>query len=72
MEFFLTKEKMEKLTTRRLIEYRNKLLSYPENANWEMSGSARITKMHPSWQEAYVNIKAVLATREHVPSKKEI
>jgi hypothetical protein len=47
---FLTKFQMERLTTARLLAYKNKL----------------ITKSHPSWQEAYKNIKEVLTTREHV------
>ena len=61
---FLTKFEMERLTTPRLLAYKAKLMKYRESPNWD--DVSYITKSHPAWQEAYKNVKEVLATREHV------
>lgn len=61
---FLTKWQMERLTTARLLAYKDKLMKYHETPNWE--DVSYISKSHPLWKEAYKNIKEVLATREHV------
>lgn len=61
---FLTKDQMLKLTTKRLLAYKNKLMKYHETDNYDPTG--KITKSSPEWQEAYNNLKDILATREHV------
>ncbi len=62
-ELYLSKEQMEKLTTKRLLAYKAKLMKTNEQPNEDGTG---ISKEHPLWKEAYKNIKEVLATREHV------
>ena len=66
--WFLTKEQMKRLNTRRLLAYKDKLMCYRSPSDdwcmWERSND--ITKASPEWQEAYDNIKSILAKREHV------
>lgn len=72
----LTKEEMEKLPTKRLLAYKTKLLSVRDkevcwcgDRSCEYAGDRdpnSFTKQHPTWQDIYINVKAVLATREHV------
>lgn len=66
---FLTKEQFQKLNTKRLLAYKNKLMTYPENG-CEFAGCDctpyKISKSHPDWQKTYKELKEVLATREHV------
>ena len=64
----LTKEQMEKLTTKRLLAYKNAVMRVPEGPNWD-DPKAQINKTSPEWQELYANLKEVLATREHVEAK---
>ena len=59
----LTKEEMEKLTTERLLAYKNKLMQVVE---FDDEDSDRMTKSSPEWQSLYANVKSVLSTREHV------
>lgn len=65
---FLTKEELEKLTTKRLLAYKNKLMKCPEGYDWEPDSSYRITKQDPKWQEIYSLVKDILSKREHVNS----
>lgn len=61
---FLSKDEMLKLNTKRLLSYKKKLLSYHEGPNWDSDGG--IDKTNSLWQEAYKNVKEILASREHV------
>jgi len=67
---FLTVAEMEKLTTERLLAYRNKLYKVPEGPSHEETIyggiDTQMHKGHPEWQKAIVLVKAVLATRENV------
>ncbi len=65
---FLSKEELEKLNTKRLLAYKKMLLEYPEhggdpNDSW---GCNRIGKSSYSWKSTYEEVRAILATREHV------
>ena len=72
----LSKEQMEKLSTKRLLAYKAKLLTvrdwvkcYCGDDGCKVGSDEEpnaFTKQHPSWQELYMNVKIVLATREHV------
>ena len=65
---FLSKDALEKLATKRLLAYKKTMLKYPETGtdSWGVPCDDIISKQHPEWQEAYANIKAILATREHI------
>lgn len=67
---FLTREEMEKLTTKRLLAYRNSLYKYPEGPSHEETiyGGVdhQMHKQRPEWKEAVAVLKAVLTTRENV------
>jgi hypothetical protein len=60
----LTPIQLEKLTTHRLLSYKAGLMKVPETES--ESGSDYTTKDQPEWKLAYADVKAVLATREHV------
>ena len=60
----LSKEEMEKLNTRRLLSYRDKLLSYRDYPDHDDPTS--LGKSSAEWQEAYISIREILSTREHV------
>lgn len=60
----LTKEAMEKLTTKRLLAYKNKLMQVPETEAWE--DDEQISKSDDEWKRLYSDVKDVLSTREHV------
>jgi hypothetical protein len=64
----LTKEQLEKLTTPRLLAYKNKLMRVPESPNWD-EPSYQLNKTDARWQETCAAVKAVLETREHVEKK---
>ncbi len=64
---FLSKDQMEKLTTKRLLAYKNKLMKYHDHPDWEDPDS--ISKASDIWKETYANLKAVLATRENIKNK---
>ena len=67
-DFFLSIEQMKKLTTKRLLAYKNKLMSYHETP--DLGGDINSTsKSSDSWKEAYPNIKTVLATKENLKKK---
>jgi hypothetical protein len=65
---YLTKAEMEKINTKRLLAYKEKLLQVPSLKEWERYDptDGRFTKACPVWKELYANVKAVLATREHI------
>ena len=69
MVSFLTKDQLEKLNTKRLLAYKKKLMNYSNNgcefAECDCS-DYMMSKSRPEWNEAYNNIKTILATREHV------
>lgn len=62
----LTKEQMGKLTTARLLAYRNSLLSVVETGRHFQDDYVYFAKDSPTWKRTYKQLKEVLATREHV------
>jgi hypothetical protein len=70
----LTNEQLEKLTTKRLLAYRNSLLKcwdqYDEGDEGSKTGSSRLTKEDQEWKDVYKNVVDILNTREHVEKKK--
>jgi hypothetical protein len=69
MKTFLTKEQMQKLNTKRLLAYKDKLMKYPEGPSWDENNVDRMNKSKAEWKKAHANIKEVLAGREHVKRK---
>ena len=72
----LTRQWMEKLTTKRLLAYRNSLLRCWPTSKDEFFGGVRgietrLCKDQPEWKEAYKTCLSVLNTREHVERKKK-
>ncbi len=67
---FLTREALEKLTTKRLLAYRNSLYKAPEGPSHEETIYGGIdTQMHkrrPEWKIALAAVKSVLAERKNV------
>ena len=67
---FLTREELEKLSTKRLLAYRNSLYKYPEGPSHEETIYGGIdTQMHklrPEWKTAMSALKEILADRENV------
>ena len=61
----LSREQLEKLSTKRLLAYKSKMIQVPENGNWD-EPHARWNKSSPSWQSLYSLVKEILSTREHV------
>lgn len=63
---------MEKLTTPRLLAYKNSLHAVPESPDWEESmyggpvSSGQINKTTPAWMTTMATLKVVLKDREHV------
>lgn len=66
----LSFEEMQKLTTPRLLAYKNRLYKVPEGPSYEetMYGGTdhSMHKQRPEWKVAVAAVKAVLAQREHV------
>lgn len=72
----LTKEEMEKLSTKRLLAYKAKLLTVQDNPPcscadrycdyFDERDYSLFTKSHPDWKELYNNVKSILNNREHV------
>jgi len=66
----LPREELEKLTTERLQAYRKRLYSVCEQRNWdnlaENRPSYEVTKDMPSFKAAIADVKAVMASREHL------
>ena len=72
MRQVLSKKKMETLTTRRLLAYRNTLLRCREEGHWDGDGDdSCICKDSPQWQEAYAECIALLSAREHVAKRQK-
>lgn len=62
----LSKQELEKLTTKRLLAYKNKLMQVPEGPSFDEDNVDRMNKQNVEWQHAYFLVKEVLSTREHV------
>lgn len=60
---FLSKEKLEQLSTKRLLAYKNSLMKYPDGPNEDGSG---MNKSFESWKITYNLIKEILSKREHI------
>lgn len=63
---FLTREQLEKLTTKRFLAYKNKLMDYPETPSWEEDNVFRMNKQDQRWKDLYAMVKDLLSKREHV------
>ena len=61
----LTKEQLEKLTTKRLLAYKDALMKVPETPNWD-DPEERLNKTSYEWKITYAAVKGVLSEREHV------
>jgi hypothetical protein len=66
----LTREKMEKLTTKRLLAYRDSLYTVPETAGINDIDGLYIHKGHDAWKATMSELKSILDTREHVVKKR--
>lgn len=68
----LNEEQLNKLSTKRLLAYRNKLLSYHETGcdtcdDIEcFENQIMLSKIHPEWRKTYKIVLNILAGREHV------
>lgn len=74
---------MEKLPTKRLLAYKNRLLQVDDCFTcWcgsrgcdhklkQLLADGAFIKSSPEWQELYTNVKEVLSTREHVIRKND-
>lgn len=73
----LTREQLEKLNTKRLLTYKNRLLRVSDgNCSCRDSGcnhepqqlleDGTLIKSSPIWQETYKLVKVLLSTREHI------
>jgi hypothetical protein len=74
---YLAKAEMEKINTKRLLAYKNRLCQVPSIPDWAEDDhtdydttDGRFTKSSPKWAELYTNVKAILATREHIERDK--
>lgn len=68
----LSREKLEKLTTKRLLAYKNSLMRVVEGHLVDIYGDTHpadiyVSKQSPEWQETMKVIKEILGTREHIP-----
>lgn len=61
----LTKEQLEKLTTKRLLAYKAALMVVPEKPNWDEEEEL-LNKTSPEWKATYAMVKGILSEREHV------
>ena len=62
----LSRVALETMNTKRLLAYRDRLYSVPENSGYhEQFGIAH--KGNACWQETLENVLDILNTREHVP-----
>jgi hypothetical protein len=62
----LNREELEKLTTARLLAYKDKLMKVPEEPNWDECDYSRINKLSPEWRNLYHLVKSVLSGRENI------
>jgi hypothetical protein len=75
----LTRQEMEKLNTKRLLAYKNRLLkvrdattcadSDCETEIKDLEATNALTKSSPIWIETYAAVKDILSTREHIEKK---
>mgnify|MGYP003442721774 CR=1 FL=1 len=61
----LTEEDLHKLTTRRLLKYRDSLLACHETED-DDTYRKKVVKSSDEWREHYALVKSILATREHI------
>lgn len=69
MKTLLSREKLEKLNTKRLLAYKKAIMKYNENGCefYECDCSDdQLSKSHPEWQRCYNDLKEILSTREHI------
>lgn len=63
-------EQLEKLTTKRLLAYKNSLMKVHDDIDWEEkyndSKVEELTKQSKEWQDCYNNVKLILSKRENV------
>ena len=68
----LDEKTLKKLTTKRLLAYKETLYRAREYPSWELTiyggdnANKEITKDQPEWQAAMGMVKAILSKREHV------
>ena len=65
---FLTSEKLKTLTTKRLLAYKKSLLKQQTHLNNEIH-YVTDQEHELAWDQTYADVKAELATREHVDKK---
>ena len=67
----LTKEQFEKLNTKRLLTYKNKLMKYPndQGLDWADGDNKVLCKTDDEWKDCNNALKKILALREHVERK---
>lgn len=68
---FLTRDKLEALTTPRLLAYRNRLLKVPTPDPHDPDQPVKGTTKELGWLITYTSVKEILATRPHVSRKKK-
>ncbi len=64
MTKLLSKEELEKLTTKRLLAYKQSLLMVYESPDHDNPHS--LSKESEEWKACYKATKDILATREHI------
>lgn len=73
---FLDRAQLEKLPTKRLLAYRASLFRFHEGPSHDVTDYGEVprelNKQSPEWREAMSLVKEVLATREHVPNRREV
>lgn len=65
----LSRFEMERLTTPRLIAYRNSLLRCREGHHWDGDGDGIIAKEDDVWKRCYEVCLDILRKREHVKKR---
>lgn len=60
---YLTEAQLQKLTTKRLLAYKNKLMIAVDGNS---CSTDNFYKNNPEWQQCYNTLKIILATREHI------
>lgn len=66
MTAILSKDQMERLTTKRLLAYRDSLLTWHETCHYDDDYDESKCKAGQLWKATYATVKEVLAKREHV------
>jgi len=66
----LTESQLCRLSTQRLLAYRNKLLQYPDSiSTYHYVDGYFNWKKSPEWIETYALVKKILAERPHLETK---